>query len=461
MRPAPGDGKCRIRGGQSAAPSPGSSSRGIRALLPAEPCPRPILPFVQPKPTADLADRRLMRTLRVETVRAVLLRPSFVAAQGGGLLFLVARDHFQASPFARALVAGAFFIGLLLSPWALQLAARSRLPAERALALAALGSAAGLLVAALSQRAGAYLAGVLIGIPLSSAATPLITAIWQARVPSGGRGRRYARVTSMAGLGGVLAALAWVALLGRTVDGFRPVLLIIALAMIGSAAAAWRLPTTPIGSAPGPSLGVLSLLWREPRFGLINLGWSLLGFGNLATMPLRTEYLRGAGGIDFGYGAQEVLLLVTVVPHAVALLAALVWGRLFDRFGFYGLRVSLNGCFVLSLALFFTPWWWAQLAGAVALGLGQGGEQVVWGLWVTDFAPPERTADYMAVHTFLTGLRGIAGPLAAYALLQVLPLVGVAYGGLALVLVSILLFGWIARRAVAERETALPASAGG
>lgn len=406
-------------------------------------------------------DRRLAYVLRTESLRAALYRPTFVAAQSGGLLFLVARDHFQAPSFVRALVAGAYFLGLLLSPWALQLAARSRLSAERALALASGGSALMLLVAALSRNLGWYLVGILVGVPLASASVPLITAIWQARVPAGGRGGRYARVTSLAGLGGVLAAVAWAAWLGRTVDGFRPVLILIALAMAGSAAAAWRLPATPVGSAPGPSFGVLSLLWREPRFGLVNLGWFLLGFGNLATMPLRTEYLRGAGGVGFGYGAQEVLLLVTVVPQAVALLSTLAWGRLFDRFGFYGLRISLNSCFVLSLLLFFTPWWWAQLAGAVALGLGQGGEQVVWGLWVTDFAPPERTADYMAVHTFLTGIRGLAGPMTAYALLGRLPLVSVAHGGVALILLSMVLFGWIARQVARERDAVLPASAGG
>jgi len=37
-------------------------------------------------------------------------------------------------------------------------------------------------------------------------------------------------------------------------------------------------------------------------------------------------------------------------------------------------------------------------------------------LWVTKFAPPERVADYMSVHTFFTGVRGVLAPLVAFQL---------------------------------------------
>ena len=409
---------------------------------------------------ADRADRAVHAAgpapslLPTEALRAVLLRPSFVAAQSGGLLFLVARDHFQAPPWLKALVAGAFFFGLLCSPWALGLASRAGLSAERALSLATLGAALGLTGAALSSSAAGYSVGVLLGVSLSACTAPMITAIWQAQVPAALRGRRYALVTSLAGGAGVLAALAWAQWLGRTVDGYRPVLLAVALTLVASSLVAWRLPRTALGPTPASSLGLLSLLWKEPRFGLVNLGWTLMGFGNLAAMPMRTEFLRGAGGIDFGYGAREVLLLVTVLPQAVALVATLVWGRLFDRYGFFGLRLSVNSCFIVSLLLFFTPWLPAQVASGILLGLGFGGEQLVWGLWVTEFAPPERTADYMAVHTFLTGVRGLAGPLTAYALLGRIPVLGIAYGAAGSILLSLLLFAWLARGGLAPRPAA-------
>jgi hypothetical protein len=40
-------------------------------------------------------------------------------------------------------------------------------------------------------------------------------------------------------------------------------------------------------------------------------------------------------------------------------------------------------------------------------------------LWVTKFAPPHLVADYMSVHTFFTGVRGVLAPLLAFQLIAV------------------------------------------
>jgi hypothetical protein len=40
---------------------------------------------------------------------------------------------------------------------------------------------------------------------------------------------------------------------------------------------------------------------------------------------------------------------------------------------------------------------------------------------VTKFAPPDRVADYMAVHICFTGLRGVVAPVAAFYLVSTLP----------------------------------------
>lgn len=43
---------------------------------------------------------------------------------------------------------------------------------------------------------------------------------------------------------------------------------------------------------------------------------------------------------------------------------------------------------------------------------------MAWALWVTKFAPPGRVADYMSVHTFLTGIRGVMAPFIAFQVVQ-------------------------------------------
>src|SRR5262249_27162130 len=82
---------------------------------------------------------------------------------------------------------------------------------------------------------------------------------------------------------------------------------------------------------------------------------------------------------------------------------------------FFILRITLNVGFMLGIISFFTTGSEIGLViGAILFGMANAGADVAWGLWVTKFAPPERVADYMAVHTFFTGVRGVIGPLVAF-----------------------------------------------
>jgi MFS family permease len=55
---------------------------------------------------------------------------------------------------------------------------------------------------------------------------------------------------------------------------------------------------------------------------------------------------------------------------------------------------------------------------AVLFGISNAGGDVAWSLWVTKFAPPGRVADYMSVHTFFTGVRGLLAPVVAFVLIE-------------------------------------------
>ncbi len=383
-------------------------------------------------------------TLRWEGLRNYLARPARVAAMGGGLFLLVAIDHFEAGPTAKALIAGASFIGLMASPMTVWLAARFRLSISRALALFMFVAAAGIGLAALSPGFGGFFFGTLIGAPAIMASAPLMTALWNDSVPGERRGRRYARMTSLAGLTGVLSAAAIAAWLDADIARYRWVLLMLAGGMAGGALAALRIDSGRVRAEGGNPYRRLSLIWRDRRFGLILLGWFLLGFGNLATMPLRLEHVAGAGA-GFGYGPQTVLWLTQVLPQAVGLLATLAWGRLFDRFDFLAIRIGLNLFFAASILAFFTDSLALQATGSALLGVAQGGGTLLWGLWVTRYAPEDRIADHMSAHTFLTGVRGLIGPLVAYHLAQTLRLEQIAWMGVGLIAISSLLFVFLWR----------------
>jgi hypothetical protein len=105
-----------------------------------------------------------------------------------------------------------------------------------------------------------------------------------------------------------------------------------------------------------------------------------------------------------------------IIRNAARLLFTRVWGHLFDRMNFFILRIVLNTGFMLAILSFFTGTGSIGLwAGALLFGISNAGADLIWSLWVTKVAPPDRVTDYMAVHTFLTGFRGIIAPFTAFA----------------------------------------------
>jgi hypothetical protein len=196
-----------------------------------------------------------------------------------------------------------------------------------------------------------------------------------------------------------------------------------------------RYPSRPLhndgGSHPFRALRYA----REDRlFRHTLIAWMLMGFANLMMLPLRVEYL-GNPKYGLALDARQIAFIVGVVPNVARLLMSQVWGWLFDRMNFFALRVVLNVGFALGILTFFLSESRAGLlAGAVIFGIANAGGDVAWGLWVTKLAPPERVADYMSVHTFFTGVRGVTAPVAAFYAAQSLALgtIGLVCAGLIL-----------------------------
>ena len=116
-------------------------------------------------------------------------------------------------------------------------------------------------------------------------------------------------------------------------------------------------------------------------------------------------------------------LLTGVIPNIARLLLNPVWGWLFDHVNFFILRLSLNMALVAGILSFFINGSEAGLVvGAIVFGMANAGADVAWSLWVTKFAPPDRVADYMSVHTFFTGVRGVVAPVVAFSFVSGMPL---------------------------------------
>jgi hypothetical protein len=276
-----------------------------------------------------------------------------------------------------------------------------------------------MLTAALAPRLPLYVAGASLALIAAASSVPLTTQMYQDNYPEEARGRLFSRTfmiriaaaAVMSGAGG------W-ALKGR-MQSYPWLVGWFALAVMFGSWCLSRCPSRPLLADTGahPLRG-----WRHVRedalFRRTLLSWMLMGFANLMMLPLRIEYLANPR-YHLALDADVVAMLTGVIPHTARFVMSPVWGYLFDRMNLFALRITLNMGFMLGIVGFFTSDSPAGLVlSAVIYGISNAGGDVAWTLWVTRFAPSERVAEYMAVHTFLTGVRGVIAPAAAFCLIE-------------------------------------------
>jgi len=385
----------------------------------------------------DVSADLLGPTRRGELVRASCIGSVGAALTGSGLAVTVALKHYDGSDWQKGLLACVMNSGFVLAPLVVSLVSRFGYRVSRATAVMTAMAAPGMIVAALSQTLGQFMLGLFMSAPFLSSVVPLNTALWRQNASRSLRGRAFSEVNVVA----AVIALAASACITWAVSGdlarYRFVFGVFVLLVIAGALASWTIPSRPLEPTKRRNpYSALSLLWRDRFFGYMCLVQMLLGFANLATVPLRIEF-AGSSVRGLGYRSGMILLLTLVIPQASRLVAMLVWGRLFDRVNFIVIRICVNVFFIASIALFFQRSLAMQIAGSVCFGVATGGGGVAWGLWVTKFAPPEKTADYMSVHTFLTGCRAFVGPQLAFAALAVMSIEQVGWIAVVLIAVAI------------------------
>lgn len=356
------------------------------------------------------------KTFRFEQLRAVMA--GFLETAASTFLLLITVREFNSGPMAKALVASGGSLGLLLTPWVVELVGHLGWRASTAAARLSMLGTASFLVMAAFPTASVFVVGSVLALAAASAAVPLMTQIYQENYPSHSRGRLFSRTIMIR----IAAAAIFSELAGRflSVDLHRfPWLLVVfAAAFWGSSWCQANCPSRALvlDSAPHPFR-----TWKSVRhdrlFCYTLICWMLMGFANLMMYPLRVEYLANA---KYGLALQvgTIALLTGVIPNIARLAMSPIWGWLFDHMNFFLLRVVLNLGFGLGiLSFFFSDSMPGLILGAVVFGISNAGGDVAWSLWVTKLAPPDRVADYMAVHTFFTGLRGVVAPWLAFHLL--------------------------------------------
>ncbi|MBI5773420.1 MAG: MFS transporter, partial [Verrucomicrobia bacterium] len=337
------------------------------------------------------------------------------------------------------LAAGGSF-GLLVSPLLVARVEALGWPVALAASRLAAVGAVSFLAMAIFPVLPVFVIGSLLATASASAAIPLMTQVYQENYPERERGRRFSRTLMIRiGVAALFSELGGRAL-AADMGWYRGLLLVVAGAFAFSSHCFGKIPSRPLqGSGSTHPLRALRHARDDRLFRLTLITWMFMGMGNLMMYPLRVEYLANPKyGLALGVG--EVALLVGVLPNAARLIMSPVWGWLFDHMNFFTLRLTLNLGFLVGILSFFMSESMTGLVlGAVIFGVSNAGGDVAWSLWVTKFAPPERVADYMSVHTFFTGVRGVLAPAIAFHALNTLTIAKLGWVSAGLIAVSILL----------------------
>jgi len=334
---------------------------------------------------------------------------------GSTFLLTIAVKHFAAGSVSKSIVAGSGSLGLLISPIVVSLVTAAGWPTSRAASRILAVGASSFFIAAAVPGLPIFVVCSLLAMATSAAVIPLLTQMYQDNYPEKERGRLFSRTVMIRiAMAAVFSKVAGDALDGR-IEQYRWLLLVFGAALGFASFCLSRCPTRPIPHDGGAHpFRAMRFVRDDALFRRTLICWMLMGFANLMMLPLRVEYLANPK-YNLTVTVGTIALLTGVIPNAARLVLSPVWGYLFDHMNFFTLRVTLNVGFAIGILAFFTTNSMSGLiAGAIVYGISNAGGDVAWSLWVTKFAPPGRVADYMSVHTFLTGVRGVLAPAFAF-----------------------------------------------
>jgi MFS family permease len=367
------------------------------------------------------AEDRTRQTYRFERWRAV--SAGILETAGSTFLLLMAVRWFHAGAIAKAIVAAAGSVGLLFSPVVVSCVMKAGWRTSKAAAAILAVGAASFTVAACWPILPVFVLCSVIAMATSAGVIPLLTQMYQENYPERQRGRLFSRTVMIRiASAAIFSKLAGDALTAQP-TAFRSLLFVFAGALGFASLCLSRCPSHPLTrDGHNDPLRGLRYVQGDALFRRTLLCWMLMGLANLMMIPLRVEYLANP---KYGQAltAAGIALLTAVIPNLARLVLSPVWGYLFDHMNFFALRVALNTGFAIGiLSFFFSNSWAGFIASAIVFGISGAGGDVAWSLWVTKFAPPNRVADYMSVHTFLTGVRGVAAPLIAFGMANHVPM---------------------------------------
>ncbi len=376
------------------------------------------------------------KTFQLENLRA--FPAGIVETIGTTFSILIANRVFDAGSLAKASLVALPSLGLLLSLFVVQAVRRSGLSANAMLAFIFVVSGLGFTISSLAgDRFEIYLLGMVIALVTMTLNVPLFSQIYRRHYPDKIRGKLFSITAFMRKAYAIASAFLFGWLLTKSLAYYPVLLAVYAIASFMMAGCVMLMEKVTLSRSKRVKLfDAFRHAGQDERFRKLLTSWMILGLGNLLSFSLFVEYITNK---DYGFNLSEgqVSIITTVIPEACFFFCVLLWGRLFDRVDFYRLRCLINLIFALGIIFYFMgSGLWALYIGIGLHGVAKAGGNVAWSLWVTKFASAENVAEYMSVHTFLTGCRGVIAPFIAFPLAASIGPTWVAGIGAALIFIA-------------------------
>ena len=353
------------------------------------------------------------RTLSLDLVRA--FPAGFLETVFSTFAMFIAIRAYDVSVVAKSCIIAAPALGLLGSLLTVAFVRRLGWSVTHAAALLWGVSGLGFILAALAEASATqYVLGLVVAGIFHQLVVPLLSQIYRRHYPDSIRGKLFSYTGFIKAFSTGL--FAWLA--GGWLDeGMGAQSLFLLFALFSFLQAAVVLFIQPVYLRRQRQLSLFDAfahLKTDRRFAKLISSWMVLGVGNLLCMALFVEYITNE---DYGLAMQveDVSLLTSTIPSIAFILSIIAWGAIYDSMEFYRLRILINVFFILGVVVYFQSSSFLGLSvGMVLHAVGKSGGTVIWTLWTTKFAPPDRVSEYMSVHTCFTGIRGVVSAFLAF-----------------------------------------------
>jgi MFS family permease len=342
--------------------------------------------------------------------------------EGGfkGFVLLIAIRVFNAPNACKAVISSAGFAGLLFAPIMVSLASKLRNTSATEICAFYLKLTAGiLLVSVFANSFWTYFVLIVAARVLFKQYIPLMIDVYGNNYSKEERGYKLSYSLMVLPIATTIFSAVGGAVLDLGPDNYRVILLIISIAAAGAAYAFQKIPSRPIPLQKDGSLFAnFEIIYRDKLFCAMLLLMMLTGIATQMTVPLRAEYLANE---KYGVNSSNlfVMLVITTIPYICRMGSSIFWGSLFDRISIIRMRVIVNLFLLLGFVIFFNSTTVPMLTlSAVLTGLGYGGGEIVWCLWVTKITDKDRLSQYMSANTAFVGLRSFVSPFIGYLLLD-------------------------------------------